>query len=255
MAESPVLYEKRGRTAYVTLNRPEDGNAIDEFMALELRDACQSIVEDDDVYLAVITGVGGAFSRGAVSLPKDAAACCEAMARRRVAEFVGSLPKPVIASINGDALGQGLELALACDLRVAVKGAILGLDQLARGELPWDGGTQRLPRLLPPGIALDMVLTGRSMGAEEALAFGLVSYVVPAEALGQRTADLAEKIAAMAPIAGVYAKEAVLKGLDAPLDQGVRLEADLAVLLHTSRDRAEGIGAFLQKRKPRFTGE
>ena len=158
-------------------------------------------------------------------------------------------------SVESAALGQGLELALACDLRLAVQGAMLSLDQVSRGELPWDGGTQRLPRLLPPGVALDMVLTGRRMSAEEALAFGLVSAVVPTEALGQRAAELAEKIAAMAPIASVYAKEAVLKGLDAPLDQGVRLEADLAILLHTSRDRAEGIGAFLQKRKPRFTGE
>lgn len=246
----PVTIERRGKVLVMTLDRGASGNAIDDGMAAALREACQQAIEDDESTVVLLLAAGEAFCLGAAPMTSP----LTQIAARRVADAIASIPKLVIAAIQGDAIGQGLELSLACDLRLAADTACFAMDQVQEGLIPWDGGTQRLPRAVPKGIALEMVLTGKPITAEDALTFGLVSECLPLPALRQRALDLAEQLAALAPIAAAYTKEAVLRGMDAPLDQGIRLEADLAVLLHTTQDRAEGIRSFLEKRKPRFTG-
>ena len=241
MPYSAILYSKRRHVATITLNRPEADNAIDRQLADELTEACREVRGDDDVRVVVLTGAGDkAFSVGGESAG--------------VASAIGSLEQPVIAAINGDALGQGLELALACDIRLASNRARFGLPEVASGVIPSDGGTQRLPRIVGRGKALEMVLTAELITAEEALEIGLVSKLVAAEELAAETESLADGLAEKGPLALRYAKEAVAKGLDLTLDQGLRLEADLYFLLHTTEDRTEGITAFLEKRPPRFSG-
>jgi enoyl-CoA hydratase/carnithine racemase len=247
---SAITFEKANHVASVTLSRPDDGNAIDPQMAREIAEACEDIRADENIRVVLLTGAGqGAFSVGAGSPgagrpgPLGAAAALDAV------------EQPVIAAINGDALGDGLELALSCDIRLASDGARFGLTQVAGGRIPSEGGTQRLPRIVGRARALEMVFTAGIIDAAEALEIGLVSKVVPRDALAAEARSLAESLAGKAPIALRYAKEAVRKGLDLTLDQGLRLEADLYFMLHTTSDRTEGIRAFLDKRPPRFEGK
>lgn len=243
MPYSAILYSKRRQVATITLNRPEAGNAIDRQLADEVAEACREVSADDDIRVVVVTGAGDkAFSVGGES------------AAAGIASVVAALAQPVIAAINGDALGQGLELALSCDIRLASSRARFGLPQVASGVIPTDGGTQRLPRIVGRGKALEMVLTAELITADEALEIGLVSKLVPPEGLSAETESLADRLVEKGPLALRYAKEAVAKGLDLTLDQGLRLEADLYFLLHTTEDRTEGITAFLEKRPPRFSG-
>jgi len=167
---------------------------------------------------------------------------------------VSQLEQPAIAAINGDAFGEGLELALACDLRICAEHARLAMPQIQYGKIPWDGGTQRLSRLVGRGKALELILTGDMVDAQEAYRIGLVNQVIPYTQLMETAMDVARKIASRAPIALKYAKEAVHKGMDMTLEQGLRLEADLYLLLQTTRDRKEGIRAFQEKRTPQFEG-
>ena len=173
----------------------------------------------------------------------------------QAASAIAAIQVPVGVAVNGDAMDHGLELAIAGDIRVAASGSRFGLADLASGGFPWDGGTQRLPRLVGPAWARDMILTSRIIDAKEALAIGLVSRVVQSERLMEETLILAESILAGGSIAARYAKEAVSQGADLTLDQGLRLEADLNVLLQSTADRAEGIESFLERRTPRYTGK
>ena len=204
--------------------------------------------------MVTISGAGGAFCTGTDwggSPPLETA-------QRKllsVAGAVAGLECPVIAAINGDALGQGLELALACDLRIAAETARLGLPQIISGLIPWDGGTQRLPLLVGRAKAMEMIYTGESISAGEAYRFGLINKVVLVGELPLVVADMARVMASSAPLALKYAKEAIDKGLELTLEQGLRLEADLYLLLQTTADRTEGIKAFRQKRQPRFKGK
>lgn len=233
----------QGGIAWVTLGNTRAGNALDDRLAAALRDACRRIVEDDTVRVAVFTGAAAIFCSPPPGIRATPAA-----------EAIAAIPKPTIAALNGDATGAGLELALACDIRLAARGSRMAMDQVARGEMPGDGGTQRLPRLITRSYAIDMLLTGRRLTASQAQRIGLVTEVVPAAQLRQRTKELAQALAAMAPVAARYVKEAIREGMETTLAQGLRLEADLAVLLHTTKDRAEGISSFLERREPRFTG-
>jgi len=246
MAYNTVLYSKKNHVAHVTLNRPDAGNAINQQLAQELYEVCTRINQDDHVYVVIITGTGDNFCIDDVVGTGDVPG--------RPAAAIASIDRPVIAAINGDDLGEGLEIALSCDIRLASSKARFGLTQVARGCTPMDGGTQRLPRIVGRGKALEMLLTGDIINAEEALQIGLVSKVVPPESLEKEAQKLAETIAAKGPIALRYLKEAVNKGLDMTLEQGLRLEADLYFLLHTTADRAEGITSFLEKRPPKFKG-
>ena len=163
--------------------------------------------------------------------------------------------QPIIAAITGFALGGGLELALACDIRIAGEDSQLGLTEVNLAIIPGGGGTQRLPRLVGRGKALEMILTGARVDAREALRIGLVERVVPTAEVHTSAQALAKMLAERAPVAMRYAKEAVVKGLGMSLEDGLRLENDLATLLRTTEDRIEGAKAFLEKRKPRFTGQ
>ena len=256
-----VLYLKKDGVAWVTLNKPQAQNRVNLRMCTELRGVCEAIAQDDDVRLAVITGAGESFCTGDDEEPPGLSndASVEQIRAyldlRRAASLLGGVEKPLIAAINGDALGHGLELALACDIRVAASDAKLGMTQIRQGTIPWDGGTQRLPRIVGRAWATDMLLNGRIVDAEEALRIGLVHQIAPPDELAGRVEQIASTMAALAPIATRYAKEVVLKGMDMTLEQGLRLETDLNVILQTTRDRAEGVASFLERREPTYTGE
>ncbi|MCS5656828.1 MAG: enoyl-CoA hydratase-related protein [Dehalococcoidia bacterium] len=245
--------------ATVTLSRPEISNRVGPEMAAELRDVCQAVQEHETIRLVVLTGAGNQFSVGREPMPENVAGSpdyqrSDRLRNLQAASAIAAIQVPVIVAINGDAMDHGLELAIAGDIRVAVSHAKFGVTDLAGGVFPWDGATQRLPRLIGPGWARDMILTSRIIDAEQALAVGLVSRVVDSERLMEETLTLAETILAGGPIAARYAKEAVSHGMDLTLDQGLRLEADLNVLLQSTTDRAEGLGSFLEKRPPKYTG-
>jgi enoyl-CoA hydratase/carnithine racemase len=243
MSNTTVIYTKKDNVAYITLNRAEADNVINQQLAQEMDDICCGINQDDDIYVVVITGAG------------DKAFCSGSEVKMNVVATVAGIDQPVIAAINGDAFGEGLELALSCDIRLASDRASFGLPQLASGLIPVNGGTQRLPRLIGKGKALELIFTAETIGAAEALEIGLVSRVVPHQNLASEVETLAQKMAGQAPISLRYVKEAVNKGMDLTLEQGLRLEGDLYFLLHTTADRTEGIRAFLEKRPPKFKGE
>ena len=173
----------------------------------------------------------------------------------RLAKHVAEIEKPVICAIHGSTYDQGLEVALACDVRIADATAKFRMGHILSGEMPWDGGTQRLPRLIGPSRAHEMLLTGREIDAAEALDFGIVNQVVEPGAASQRAHEVAEAMTKHGPIAMRYLKEAVLSGLDGTLEQGLRLEADLSFLLQSTDDRREGIESFLQRRSPTYRGQ
>ena len=250
MPYTTVSYTKENHIAYLILSRPEVNNAINQQLAQELEAICCQINQDNDIYVVLITGVGNkAFCVG------GELASPEPGVNYGVASAIASLNQPVIAAINGDALGQGLELALSCDIRLASDKAKFSLTQVAKGFIPMDGGTQRLPRIVGKGKALELILTAEIINADEALAIGLVNKVVTKEKLAAEAEAMAKAMTTKGPIALRYAKEAVNKGLDLTLEQGLRLEADLYLLLHTTGDRTEGIRAFLEKRPPQFKGQ
>ena len=245
--------------AALTLPPVASGVTIGETVAEEIVDCCRELSLDDELRLVTITGVGDTFATGRERLPDDVldADPAERMAwfkRMGAANAVARLPMPVLAILNGDAIAHGLEIALAADLRIAADGVCLGAGAPARDGLPFDGMTQRLPQLVGPALARDMLLTGRTLLAAEALDFGLVNRVASLDELEANSAEIAEQIIAAAPIAARYAKEAVTAAGDLSLAQGLRLEADLSIILQSTNDRAEGLRSFAEKRTPNFTG-
>lgn len=247
MPNTTVIYTKEDHIARLTLNRPEAGNTINQQMAQELEAACYQINQDDDIYVVLITGAGDkVFCSGELESSESGS--------YGVANAIANLSQPVVVVISGDALGQGLELALSCDIRLASDKAKFGFPQIAQGLIPMDGGTQRLPRIIGKSKALELILTGEIISAQEALEIGLVNKVIAKEELVAESETIAKAMTTKGPIALKYAKEAVNKGLDLTLEQGLHLEADLYLLLHTTEDRTEGIGAFLEKRPPKFKG-
>ena len=261
MSYSTIIYSKKEHVASITLNRPDIDNVIDRQLAQELADVCLQISQDDEIYVVTLTGAGdGAFCVGSeleksIQEGNTLVKSGEVGREVSVAASIAGIDRPVIAAINGDALGQGLELALSCDIRLAAQKACFGFPQVALGLMPIDGGTQRLPRIVGKGKALELIFTAETIDAGEALEIGLVSKVVTTESLNSEVETLVKNIVGKGPIALRYIKEAVNKGLDLTLDQGLRLEADLYFLLHTTTDRTEGIRAFLEKRPPKFRGE
>jgi enoyl-CoA hydratase len=254
-----IVYAVDDHVATVTLNRPDVHNAQNDTLRRELYDIFAALGTDDDVKVVIVTGAGErAFSAGADIREFVAPASpTELRERRKRLDYRAMMercPQPIIAAINGFALGGGLELALACDIRIAAETAQLGLTEVNLAIIPGGGGTQRLPRLIGRGKALEMILTGARIPAAEALRIGLVERVVPAGDALEAAIELARTIADKAPIALRYAKEAVVKGLGMSLEDGLRLEGDLSTLLRTTEDRVEGARAFLEKRKPRWTG-
>ncbi len=257
--------EVRGRVAWITLDRPEVLNAIDPETHAALVDAWKRFRDDPELRVAVLTGAG-------------TKAFCAGVDLKRMGEFYESVPaaqrveiwnrepgiggitrnldvgKPVLAAINGVCLGGGLELALACDLRLASENATLGLPEVNWAIIPGQGGTQRLPRAVPPAIALEMILTAQPIDAARALSIGLVNRVTPLDRLHEEAQALAELIASHPPRAVRQALAAVRGGLSLPLEDGLRLEQELADPLRDSPDNQEARAAFREKRPPRWSG-
>lgn len=249
---STVKLAREGGIAVIMLDRPEAGNRVDAAMAAELRELCGELAAEaalsDAVRVVLLTGAGAVFSVGR-EVPAYAG-------ELRAAGAVAGLPMPVVAALNGDATEHGLELALAADVRVAAGGAMLGFAPPSAGGFPFDGGTQRLPRLAGAGWARDLLLTGRRISAEAARSIGLVSRVAgPGEGAMDAARQLAGEIMGGGPVAARYVKEAVNLGADLGLAQGLGLEADLNFILHSTADRAEGIRAFRERRGAEFWGE
>jgi len=257
MSHETLVYQKTGAVGTITINRPAVHNSLNARLATELTEICADVNVDEEIKVIIITGAGDkAFSVGVDLNEVPSAAGSEQETRLlSVATPVASLTCPAIAAINGDALGQGLELALACDIRIAVETAQFALTHVGAGVIPWDGATQRLPRLIGRGKAIEMLLTGQYIDAKEACRIGLVSKVTRREELIPVATDMAQTMASKASLALKYAKEAIHNGLDLTLDQGLHLEADLYFLLQTTEDRTEGIRAFLEKRPPQFKGK
>jgi enoyl-CoA hydratase/carnithine racemase len=252
MTADAVLVEQRGPIATVTLNRPDKRNAIDQAIRDGLTAALAEIDRDPDTRVVVLTGAGPAFCAG-VDLTEQAPGAGSA-ARPPVAAPLWAFRKPVIAALNGAAVGGGLELAVACDIRICAESARFGLTEAAIGSLPGSGGTQLLPRIVGAGNAARMLFSAELIDAQEALAIGLVSQVVPADELGAAADKLAERISRNAPLSLVAAKEALRGAWDLPFAEGQALERRLWAELAGSEDRAEGRAAFREKRSPRFVG-
>ena len=259
MAYENLLVECSEQIATVTLNRPKVLNALNAKTVEEL-DACfQSMEQDSGVRVVILTGAGEkAFVAGAyinelaAYSPQQAQEC--AQRGQAVLHRLEHLGKPTIAAINGFALGGGCELVLACTFRIASQTARLGQPEVKLGIIPGYGGSQRLPRLIGKGMALEMILSGEPLSAEEALRWGLVNRVVPAEQLLPTAREIARKIVAHSPLAIRYCLEAVHQGMEQPLDQGLFLESTLFGMAFATEDMREGTRAFLEKRPPRFAG-
>jgi len=254
-----VDYVKDGKIAIITLNRPQALNAIDAETLQGLSQSLLAFKDDDSLQVGIITGAGErAFSIGAdikTLLPQMKAAQGKTFPEAPTIMRGLELWKPIIAAINGAALGGGLELALSCDIRIASAKALFGLPEVNLGIIPGWGGTQRLARLIPRSKAAEMLLTGRPIDAQEAYRIGLVNKVVPPEQLMTAAREMAELILKVAPLAAKAAKQAMLQGLDLPLGDGLKLEKSLFNMLTTSRDFDEGCQASLEKRKPKFEGK
>ena len=252
--------EERDRVAIVTINRPDKLNALDATVFTELVAAFEGFRDRKEIGAVILTGAGEkAFIAGAdiAVLAQSDAAKARENARRGQAftRLLETLGKPVIAAINGFALGGGCEIAMACTIRIAADHAKLGQPEVKLGLICGYGGSQRLPRLVGRGRALELLLTGDPIDAAEALRIGLVNRVVKKEELLAQAEAIARKILATGPIAVKYTLEAVDRGLDLPLDQALVLEADYFGRCFETKDMREGARAFLEKRKPNFTGE
>jgi enoyl-CoA hydratase/carnithine racemase len=254
-----VLYEKRDAIAYVTVNRPKVLNALNTLTWKDLRTAFEHARDDDAVRGVILTGAGDkAFVAGADISELAHASAIDAerssSSGQEVLDLVENLGKPVIAAINGFALGGGCETAMACTIRIAVEHAKFGQPEVKLGLLPGGGGTQRLPRLVGKGRALQLILSGEIISAQEAWRIGLVNEVVPAADLIPRAEAILKMIASNAPIAVKLSLEAVNKGMDTSLSEGFALEASYFGLCAGTEDKKEGTSAFLEKRAPKFLG-
>jgi enoyl-CoA hydratase/carnithine racemase len=254
-----VLYEKKNAIAYVTVNRPKLLNALNTPTWEDLRIAFEDARNDPTVRGVVLTGAGDkAFIAGADIGELARATAIEAEQSSRfgqaVLDLIENLGKPVVAAVNGFALGGGCETAMACTIRIAVDGAKFGQPEVALGLIPGGGGTQRLPRLVGKGRALQLILSGEMISAQEAYRIGLVNEIVAAADLITRAEAILNKIAANAPVAVKFSLEAVNKGLETSQGEGILLEASYFGLCAGTEDKKEGTSAFLEKRAPQFHG-
>jgi enoyl-CoA hydratase len=254
-----ILVDRRDRVALITINRPEKRNALNIQTRAEGAAILDELRDDDSIRVVIFTGAGEkAFIAGAdiaefagrTGLQQRAI-----MLERGLFNAIDTFPKPVIAMVNGYCLGGGCELALACDIRIASDTASFGQPEINLGIIPGGGGTQRLPRLIGEGKAMEMILTGEIINAQEAFRCGLVNQVVPADHLEAKTMEIANRIAEKSPIALRLAKEAVKLASRSNLDEGLRREVDLFALCFSSEDKDEGVKAFLEKRKADFKGK
>lgn len=246
MQYQTLTIEKKERVAVISVTGPWKDQAKLAALSQELAEVCRNITWDEDISVVLILGSG----EQPFSMINEAGADYWPIAAR-----LAVLDTPIIAAAQGDALGQGLEMLLACDVRICSESTSFALPQIKNGLLPADGGTQRLSRIVGCAKAMELILTGETIDAPKALELGLVSQVEPLDSLADAAMGMARDMSSQAPIALRYGKEAITKGMDLTMDQGLRLEADLYFLLHTTKDRTEGITAFRQKKTPVFEGE
>jgi enoyl-CoA hydratase/carnithine racemase len=256
MVYQTLSAQTTGHVAIITLKGPADSPSKRCRLSDELIECADAIREDEKIRVVIVTDAGGgSFSLEVEPVEPSQEGDEEETTRNcSLAAPIAELEMPTVAAIQGDAVGQGLELALACDLKIAAETARFGFPDIEKGLIPKDGGTQRLARLVGRGKAIEMILTGEVIDAREAMRIGLLNKVVPSESLTAEALRMAQEIGSKAPIAMGYAKEAIYKGMDMTLEQGLRLEADLYLLLHTTKDRTEGIKAFQEKKPLRFEG-
>lgn len=260
MSYETIVLERDGATALITLNRPKQLNALNQTVIGELSAALDELAADESVRALILTGSGDrAFAAGAdISelAEMDSATQGRLMAKRShlLGRKMADLPKPIIAAVNGFALGGGLELALACDFRLASETAQVGLPEVTLGIIPGWGGTQRLPRLVGPGMAKLLMMTGERIDAAEALRIGIVERVYPQAELLDAAKQLAQKLAGLPPLSIAAVKHAVNHGLNMSLDDANMFEAGLFAELTVTQDSKEGTRAFLEKRKPEWQG-
>jgi enoyl-CoA hydratase len=255
-----LLFETNGGVATITVNRPKVGNALNRATLGELEAALAAVQKDAAIRASIITGTGEKFFIAGADineLKENTPLSAKEIARRGQTLFtsIERLGKPVVAAINGFCLGGGLELASACTFRTASKNADVGLPEVKLGVIPGYGGTQRLPRLVGIGRAMEMILTGEPINADEAYRIGLVNHVYESAELLPKTRELVDKMLARGPIALRFALEASFRGLDLPLDEGLNAESNLFGLLCTTQDMKEGMAAFLEKRAAQFKGQ
>ena len=256
---SDVLVEKHGTTAWVTLNRPQALNALSLAVNMRLSDLEAELEHDDEVRAIVITGAGErCFCAGADLKERKGVPAAEASrfinAIGAAINDLGAMRKPTIAMMNGSAYGGGLELAMACDFRIAVEGCELGLTEVRLGILPGAGGTQRLPRLVGEARAKEMILLGRKVPIARALEIGLVNQVVPRAQLRPAVEAMLAELAGCAPLSVVHAKSAIERGYGLPFDQALEIERQCYEVTLFSHDRDEGLAAFAEGRPPRYEG-
>ncbi len=243
-----VNYEKEGRIAIFTINRPEARNALSAQVRQELNEAMTDFRDNNDLWVGIITGAGDrAFSAGADIKEFRPGPMGEAQWLR-----ADQIWKPFIAAINGFALGGGLELAMECDIRIAAEHALLGQPEINIGFMPGAGGTQRLPRFVPRAKAAEILLTGQPIDAQEAYRIGLVNKVVPLAQLMPTAKQLAETICKVGPLGVRATKESMIRGYNMPLDEGLKLEKELANRIRNTEDFMEGARAFAEKRPPAY---
>jgi len=254
-----ILYEKKGPIVYVTLNRPKVLNALNQAVFAELKAAFEDARDDSSVRGVILTGSGDkAFVAGAdiAEMSSLTASQMQESTRRSqgVTELLENLGKPVIAAVNGFALGGGCELAMACTIRIAAENAKFGQPEVKIGIMPGAGGTQRLPRLVGKGRALQLILSGEIINAQDAYRIGLVNEVVPLTNLIARAEAILNQISSNAPLGVKFSIDAVNKGLDGSVSEGLLIEASLFGICGGSEDKKEGTSAFLEKRAPKFQG-
>ncbi|HEX8221670.1 MAG TPA: enoyl-CoA hydratase-related protein [Chloroflexia bacterium] len=254
---SLIKLSQDGPVTIIQLNRPEVLNALNLQLMDEIIAALDTLEADDTVRCVVLTGSERAFAAGADIKEMAGATTVDMMMRDQFAKWdrIRRFKKPIIAAVSGYALGGGNELAMLCDMIVASETAQFGQPEINIGVMPGAGGTQRVTRAVGKAIAMDMVLTGRTLGAREALQFGLVNRVVPVEAYLKEAVKLAKGIAEKSPIAVQMAKDAVLKAFDTPIQEGLLHERKNFYMLFSTEDQKEGMAAFIEKRKPEFKGK
>ena len=259
MTFDTLVLERDGAIAAITINRPKVLNALNAQTLDELRRAVLDLQRDAAIRVVILTGAGEkSFVAGAdineLAVQTPTGGREHALTGQHVFDLIENLGKPVIAAVNGYALGGGCELAMACTLRIAADTAKLGQPEISLGLMPGYAGTQRLPRLVGKGKAMEMMLTGAPIGADEALRIGLVNRVVPAAEVMTEARNLAAQLAASAPVAMRYIISAVNKGMEMPFAEACQYEATLFGLVASTDDMREGTKAFLEKRKATFTG-
>ena len=249
-----IIFEKEENIAIITFNRPEAMNALNNQTRAEFRAAIDDVAEDDAIKVLILTGSGKAFVAGSDIKEFNATTPFAAHNIRRLGEMVEQLEKPVIAAVNGFCLGGGNEIAMGCDIIIASDKAKFGQTEINIGIIPGGGGTQRLPRLIGPGRAKELIYTGDIIRAEEADRLGLVNRVVPMDELMPAAKELAKKIAAKSAAALKLAKTAINRGMQTNLESGLKYEYELYSLSLSLEDKLEGVNAFLEKRAPKFVG-